>query len=335
MQSHNTSGVIAGIDIGGTKIALALSNTDGEILSRRRFPTQTEIGPTQILEHVFQEIEGMLRETSAKLCGAGIGCAGPLDLERGLVMSPPNLPGWDKFPLALLVRERLRVPVLLDNDANAAALGEHERGAGRGLRDMVYMTISTGIGGGIIVDGKLVRGIAGGAGEVGHLTVLPTGPECGCGARGCLETLCSGTAIARRARERIAQGASSSLISSMVKDLREVTAETVAVAAQRGDMLAREIWDETIYYLSIGVGNIISVLAPEAIIIGGGVSSSGEQLLGPLRRKVAERMHMLPIEKIRIVRAALGEDSGLHGALTLGRVRSLESEDGLKFKSQV
>jgi glucokinase len=326
MQSHIASGVIAGIDIGGTKIALALCTTGGEIISRRRFPTRTEIGPGRILERVFQEIEGMLCETRAELAGAGIGCAGPLDLERGLVMSPPNLPGWHQFPLALLVRERLRVPVLLDNDANAAALGEHERGAGRGLHDMVYLTISTGIGGGVIIGGKLIRGIAGGAGEVGHLTVLASGPECGCGSRGCLETLCSGTAIARRARERIAQGASS-LISSMVKDPSEVTAQTVAVAAQRGDTLAREVWDEAVYYLSIGVGNIISVLAPEAIIIGGGVSSSGEQLLGPLRLMVAERVRMLPVEKIRIVRAALGEDSGLHGALALGRrtVRSQKS----------
>jgi glucokinase len=320
------SNLIAGIDIGGTKIALALGTTEGELISRRRFPTRAEIGPTHILERVFQEIEDMLCETRAELAGAGIGCAGPLDLERGLVMSPPNLPGWDEFPLAELVQERLRVPVLLDNDANAAALGEYERGAGRGLHDMVYMTISTGIGGGVIVGGKLIRGTAGGAGEVGHLTVLPSGPECGCGARGCLETLCSGTAIARRARELIAQGAMS-LMSSMVVDPREVTAETVAIAAQRGDTLAREIWDESIYYLSIGVGNIISVLAPEAIIIGGGVSSSGERLLGPLRRMVAERVHMLPIEKIKIVRAALGEDSGLHGALALGRrrVRSQES----------
>jgi glucokinase len=312
------SSVIAGIDIGGTKIALALGTKGGEIISRRRFPTRTEIGPTHILERVFQEIEGMLLETRAELCGAGIACAGPLDLERGLVLSPPNLPGWDNFPLAELVRESLRVPVWLDNDANAAAFGEYERGAGRGLRDMVYLTISTGIGGGVIVGGRLVRGVAGAAGEVGHLTVLPSGPECGCGARGCLEALCSGTAIARRARERIEQGARS-LISSMVQDAREVTAETVAVAAQRGDTLAREIWDETIFYLSIGVGNIISVLAPEAIIIGGGVSSSGEQLLGPLRRMVAERMRMLPSEKIRIVRAALGEESGLYGALALAR----------------
>jgi glucokinase len=314
------NGLVAGIDIGGTKIALGLCTAGGEIVSRRRLPTRTEIGPGHILEHVFHEIENMLCETRGELAGAGIGCAGPLDLERGLVMSPPNLPGWDGFPLASVVQKRFGVPVFLDNDANAAALGEHERGAGRGLQDMVYMTISTGIGGGIIVGGKLVRGVAGAAGEVGHLSVLPNGPECGCGALGCLETLCSGTAIARRARKRIAaDGASSSLISSMVKDPSEVTAETVAHAAQRGDRLAREVWDETIYYLSIGVASIISVLAPEAIIIGGGVSSSGEQLLGPLRPQVAERVRMLPVEKIRIVRAALGEDSGLHGALALGR----------------
>jgi glucokinase len=316
-MAHTNGGLIAGIDIGGTKIALALGTRDGEIISRRRLPTRALIGPTQILEHVFHEIESMLRETRGELAGAGIGCAGPLDLKRGLVMSPPNLPGWDRFPLAELVRERLRVPVVMDNDANAAALGEHQSGAGRGLSDMVYMTISTGIGGGIIVGGKLVHGTGGGAGEVGHLTVLPDGPQCGCGSRGCLEMFCSGTAIARRARERLTQDGANSLLTSMVTDPSELTAETVARAAQRGDKLAREIWDETIYYLSIGIANIISVLAPEAIILGGGVSSSGEQLLGPLRPLVRERVRMLPVEKIQILRAALGEESGLHGALAL------------------
>src|SRR5437763_7503791 len=176
----------------------------------------------------------MLERTGSRLAAVGVGCGGPLDRRRGLILSPPNLPGWDEFPVVALLEERLGVPVLLDNDANAAALGEHRYGAGRGLRHLVYITISTGIGGGVIVRGELVHGVHDGAGEVGHMTVLPEGPACGCGARGCLEALCSGTSIARRARERLAAGSLSSLGEG------EITAQAVAEAARRGDALASD-----------------------------------------------------------------------------------------------
>src|SRR5215213_2964392 len=173
------------------------------------------------------EIERMLSKTGSRLAAAGIGCGGPLDRRRGLILSPPNLPGWDEFPVVKLVEERLGVPALLDNDANAAALGEHRHGAGRGYRHLVYITISTGIGGGVIVRGELVHGVYDGAGEVGHMTVLPGGPECGCGGRGCLEALCSGTSIARRAREKLTEGEASSLSSVSPA---EVTGRAVAEA---------------------------------------------------------------------------------------------------------
>lgn len=312
--------VIAGIDIGGTKIALALETIEGERLSHRRLVTQVELGPQGILRLIVQGLEGMLSEAGAELACIGIGCAGPLDLERGLIMSPGNLPGWDEFPLPGLLEERLGAPAFLENDANAAALGEHEYGAGRNLRDMVYLTISTGIGGGVIVGGELVHGVKARAGEVGHLTVLPDGPRCHCGSRGCLEMLASGTAIARRARERMAGGAeSSSMMSEMIRDGSELTARMVSLAALDGDRVAREVWDESVLYLSIGIANIFSLLAPEAVILGGGVSASGEQLLGPLRPLVRERASMMPPEKISIVRAALGAESGLCGAVVVAR----------------
>ena len=183
--------VIAGVDIGGTKIALALGSVDGEIISTRRFLTRVKAGPHRILDETIENIRELVEEAEGRLVGVGVGCAGPLDLDRGLVMSPPNLTGWDQFPIIELMRERLDVPVLLDNDANVAALGEYRYGAGRGFKNIVYITISTGIGGGIIVGGEIIRGVGGGAGEVGHMTVLPDGPECGCGARGCMEALCS------------------------------------------------------------------------------------------------------------------------------------------------
>jgi glucokinase len=308
---------IAGIDIGGTKIAVALADTDGRLISLSRFATRVERGPYSILEEAVKEVERMIDEESARLAAVGVGCGGPLDRERGLILSPPNLPGWDEFPIIELLEKRLGVPALLENDANAAALGESRYGAGRGFGDIVYITISTGIGGGIIIGGKLLHGTSDGAGEVGHITVLPGGPRCGCGARGCMEAICSGTSIARRARERLSSGADSSL-RERAGAVGEVTAKMVAEAARDGDPLAAEVWDETVYYLSVGIGNIINILAPEAVILGGGVSTAGEQLLEPLRRQVRSSIKMLPPEKINILQAALGGDSGIYGALILG-----------------
>ena len=308
---------VAGFDIGGTKIALAVADLEGGIIEQTRFPARTaERGPHAIIEEALAEIERMLGATGARLAAVGVGCGGPLDRGRGLILSPPNLPGWDEFPIVKLVEERLGVPALLDNDANAAALGEHRHGAGRGFKHLVYITQSTGIGGGVIMSGKLIHGVCDGAGEVGHMTVLPDGPACGCGGRGCLEALCSGTGLARRARERLAAGAASSLSSLSPK---EVTGRAVAEAARAGDAVAASVWDEMIHYLAVGVGNLFNVLAPEAVVIGGGVSEAGEQLFGPLRERVRARTRMLPPEKINILQASLGGDSALHGAVILGQ----------------
>lgn len=308
---------VAGIDIGGTKIALALADLEGRVLEKTRFPARTrERGPHAIMEEALAEIERLLGQTGSRLVAVGVGCGGPLDRKRGLILSPPNLPGWDEFPVVKLVEERLGVPALLDNDANAAALGEHRYGAGAGYEHLVYITQSTGIGGGVIVRGRLVHGVSDGAGEVGHMTVLPDGPACGCGGRGCLEALCSGTALARRARERLATGEVSSLSSLSPS---EVTGRAVAEAAREGDAVASQVWDEMIHYLAVGVGNLFNVLAPEAVVIGGGVSEAGEQLFGPLRERVRARVRMLPPEKINILQASLGGDSALHGAVILGR----------------
>ena len=307
---------VAGIDIGGTKIALAVADLEGRIIERTRFPTRVEEGPHRLIETALSEIERMIETTGAPLAAIGVGCGGPLDRGRGLILSPPNLPGWDEFPIVKLVEERLGVPALLDNDANVAALGEHRHGAGRGFKHLIYITQSTGIGGGVIVRGELVHGVCDNAGEVGHMTVLPDGPVCGCGGRGCLEALCSGTGLARRARERLAAGELSSL-SSLSPN--EVTGRAVAEAARAGDMVAAAVWDEMIHYLAVGVGNLFNVLAPEAVVIGGGVSGAGEQLFGPLRERVRARARMLPPEKINILQASLGGDSALHGALILGQ----------------
>jgi glucokinase len=310
--------IIAGIDIGGTKIAVAFASTAGEMFFKTRFPTQTERGARNIWNDTLARIGRLAEEANARIIAIGIGCGGPLNRARGVILSPPNLPGWDEFPIVELTRAKFDVPIVLDNDANAAALGELRYGAGRGLQNLVYITISTGIGGGVIVNEKVVHGVGDGGGEIGHLTILPDGVECKCGARGCLEMLASGTNVARRARERLQTGAPS-LMLEMAGGIERVTAQTVSDAARAGDAIAREIWDETVRYIAIGVNDIIVTLAPQAVILGGGVMATGEQLLEPLRAEVKRRVKILPVKEVQILPAALGGDSGIYGALILGQ----------------
>jgi len=311
--------VIAGIDIGGTKIAIALETLEGEKIGARRLPSEVEIGAYRIFGKISQAITEMLEENQVELVSVGIGCPSPLDIEKGLVMSPANLPDWDNFPIVKLFQDRFRVPVILDNDANAAMLGEYVYGAGRGFKNVVYITVSTGVGGGIIINGEIIHGVANGAGELGHTIVQPDGgAHCNCGSTGCLETICAGIHIARRAKERLEAG-EPSLINEMVSNINEVTAKTVIEAVRRKDKLATEIWTETCRFLAIGVGNIITLIAPEAVIIGGSVALAGELLFKPLRLYLPEFVSMIPLEKVAIVPAELGGESGVCGALVLAK----------------
>jgi glucokinase len=310
--------VLAGIDIGGTKIAIALETPSGERVATRRLPTQSEGGAYAVLENISRALEQMLDENKAKIVSIGVGSPAPLDVEKGLILSPSNLRDWDRFPIVSLLNERFKVPVRLDNDANVAALGEYIYGAGRGYQNIFYITVSTGIGGGIIISGEIYHGVANGAGELGHTVVQPEGVRCNCGSTGCLETICAGVHIARRAKERLAGGAPS-LLNEMVSEASEITAETVVEAVRRKDRLATEIWDETCRFLAIGIANIFTLLAPEVVIIGGGIAAAGEMLFMPLRRMIPQLVSMIPPEKINLVPAELGAESGVCGALVLAR----------------
>lgn len=305
---------VAGIDIGGTKIAIALNDLQGERLVSERLPTEPESGANRILENILQSIEKMLLQTGAQLKAIGIGCPGAVDIERGLVLSPSNLPGWNKIPIVEFFEKRFNAVTVLDNDANAAALGEYFYGAGRGFKEMLYVTISTGIGGALISNGVLHHGVGASAGEVGHMIVVPDGFPCRCGANGCLETIGSGLSIARRLKEKLALQKNKNFESD-----GEITAATVVESVIKGDETAIEVWDETCRYLAVGIGNAITLTAPEIVVIGGGVSAAGELLLEPLRREIKKNVKMPPIEKIKIVRASLGSESGVCGALLLAQ----------------
>ena len=303
---------VLAIDIGGTKLAAGIVDREGRMLVRGQVPTLAKDG----LEPVLGRIVGLGRELLARPETAeagvqriGVGCAGPVDVQAGLVFQPPNLPGWKRVPLTEHIQQNLGLPTTLENDANAAALGEFRYGAGRGARSIVYMTVSTGIGGGIVLNGKIWHGLKDAAGEVGHMTVVPDGPVCGCGNRGCLEAMASGPSIARRAREALAAGRR-----SLLSEVAQLTSADVVRLAKDGDPLASEIWGETVKYLGIGVAAVITILAPERVVVGGGVTKAGDFLFEPLRREVRERVKLVPVESVPVLPAALGRDVGILGA---------------------
>jgi glucokinase len=303
---------VLAIDIGGTKLAAGVVDSDGRMLARGEVPTLAKEG----LEPVLARIVGLGRDlltrpevAEVRVHRIGVGCAGPVDLKAGIVFNPPNLPGWVRVPLSDRIQQALGLPTILENDANAAGLGEYRYGAGRGARSIVYMTVSTGIGGGIILDGKVWHGLKDAAGEIGHMTVCPDGPVCGCGNRGCLEAMSSGPSIARRAREAVSAGRATAL-----SRIPNMTSADVVRLAQEGDVVAREVWDEAVRYLGIGVAAAITILAPERVVIGGGVTKAGDFLFQPLRAHVRQRVKLVPVESVPILPATLGSDVGILGA---------------------
>jgi len=310
--------VVAGIDIGGTNISIAVAETGGEVVSKRQLPTQSSLGPFSAFDKMSEAIEKMLAEEPFDLEAVGVGSPSPIDVRKGLIMSPSNLLEWAEFPIVDLLNDRFGVPVKLENDANAAAVGEYIYGAGRGYRNIFYLTVSTGIGGGIIIDGNLYHGISTAAGEIGHTIIQPDGIRCNCGSRGCLETICAGVHIARRARERLENG-EASILSGMVSDIDSITARTVVDAVRQADPLATAIWDETCHFLAIGIANVITLVAPEIVIVGGGVAAAGDLLFVQLRKRVPHFVSMVPADKINIVPARLGTESGLYGAVAIAR----------------
>jgi glucokinase len=259
----------------------------------------------------------------SKILGVGVAAPGPIGTKSGVVTAPPNLPGWQDVPLAELIQDRLSLPTSLENDANAAALAEHRFGAGRGAQHLIYVTASTGIGGGFVLDDRLYRGATGAAAEVGHMTILPRGPLCGCGNRGCLEALASGTAIAREARERVDRGAPTLIAHLAQGDSDSISAKMVAEAADLGDADANEILDQAMIYLGVGMANLVNLLNPQVLVIGGGLTKMGARLFEPIRRIVDQRAFPAAASAVEIKRAELGENVGLLGAAAVAMSASV------------
>ena len=311
---------VVGIDIGGTKLATVVADVSGKIISKVREPTHADKGPEYALQLLIDMVYQTIKQAELELkdiSAIGVSCGGPLDTKTGIVYSPPNLPGWVAFPLKERLENEFRIPVKIENDANACALAEYRFGGGIGYESVLYMTMSTGIGGGIVLNGQIYHGANDSAGEVGHQILLPDGPLCGCGKRGCLEALCSGPAIARRAKAAIEVESHSVILELVDGDIDAVRSEHVLDAAKKGDILALKLVDETAYYMGWGIANVVNILNPDIVLLGTIAIAAGDLLLDPIRKTVSSFAMTRPAEAVTIMPAQLGESLGDLAAVSL------------------
>jgi glucokinase len=315
-----------GVDLGGTHLRAAVVNTTtGELSGLKMIPTLAREGHMAVIQRMADLILDVIAssgEEPTRIGGVGIGAPGVLDLDRGIVLFLPNLPGtWPNVPLRQEIESRAGLPTYLLNDVRSMTLGEWVFGAGRGVDTMACLAIGTGIGGGLVINGKLHLGIGGTAGELGHQIIDPYGPPCGCGSRGCLEAFASGPAIAALGVKAVMQGLTTSIGAMVDFDLNRITPEVVSKAAQAGDAVAQEIFERVGFYLGIAVANILVSVGPRKVVIGGGVSQAGDLLLQPIRRTVRQRVFVMPVDQVEIVPAQLGINAGLVGAALWAKFR--------------
>ncbi len=309
---------VIGVDLGGTNLRAAIVNTDtGEYSHLTSVPTLAREGHDAVMNRMALLIEQVIYDGGLKkseLGGVGIGAPGVLDLEHGLTVMLPNLPGtWPNVPLRDTIAQQVQLPTFLVNDARAMTLGEYTFGAGRGVDTIACFGIGTGIGGGLVINGRLHLNLGGTSAELGHTVIDMNGPLCGCGTRGCLEAYASGPAITAMGLKAVVQGATTRIGEMVDYDLNRITPKVIFEAARAGDAIARDIYGQAGFYIGVAVSNIIIAVGPQKVVIGGGVSQAGDLLLDPIRRTVAERVNVTTIEKVQIVRAELGPNAGLIG----------------------
>lgn len=317
---------VLAIDLGGSKIITAIISNKDQVMAREYHPVLADEEPEAVINRLVSTIDHLLNLRNlglSQLHSISIAAAGAIDFDKGIVTLSPNLPGWHNIPLRGIVSEKYGVETFLLNDANAAALAEHYFGIGRGVNNFVYLTVSTGIGGGIIINGKLYSGPSGSAGEMGHMTIDVNGPRCNCGNIGCFEVLASGTAVAREAVRRISQGERSAITDIVKGKLENITAKEVSQAAEAGDSLALAVISQAAFYLGVGMVNLVNIFNPEMIIVGGGMSKMGDLLLAPARRVVRERAFPLSARAVRIVSGQLGDNAGVLGAAAFARQQKI------------
>ncbi|OIJ22513.1 glucokinase [Anaerobacillus alkalidiazotrophicus] len=313
---------LVGVDIGGTTIKLAFISEAGEIMTKWEIDTDKSNNGQQIPTDIAKAIQTKLIELDQqkeKLIGIGIGAPGPVNFHDGSIEVAVNL-GWKNFPLKALLEQELGLPVVVDNDANLAALGEMWKGAGEGANDLIFVTLGTGVGGGIISSGKIVHGINGAGGEIGHVTsVIEGGAPCNCGKKGCLETIASATGIARLAVEAISSTDTPSQLRELYNEQKNLTAKQVLDAAKEKDELAKNVIDQVTLHLGLALANLSNGLNPEKIVIGGGVSKAGDTILVPVKEQFARFAFPRVLDGVEITIATIGNDAGVIGGAWLAK----------------
>lgn len=311
--------VSIGVDLGGTNLKAAILDESGAVLAKIAKECNVSRGPDAVIAEMAALCHALIEQVGCQrrdVLGVGLGTPGPLDFQKGEIVWAANLPGWRNVPIRDALSRAVSLPVILENDANAAAFGEFWAGAGKDHGDMVLLTLGTGVGSGIILDGKLVHGQFENAGELGHWIVQPDGLACACGQRGCLEQYSSASAVARRVSRAIAEGEQSSL-SELHHQGVAITSREAAAAAEAGDALAGRIWDEACKYLAIACVNIQHAFNPALVVMGGGLAEAGELLLDPVRHHFRERTWKLHNDQPKIIGAKLRYDAGVIGAAGL------------------
>ncbi|MFH1904499.1 MAG: ROK family protein [bacterium] len=318
---------LIGIDLGGTNLKTGLVNMDGKIL--KKIIANTGEGKDIVLKQIVKAIKNIISKAGkdkSEIMGIGIGSPGLADSEKGIIRGLTNIEGFENVHMKEYVESALDIPTFIDNDVNIMAYGELKCGAGRNAMNIVCLTLGTGVGGGIIIDGKIYRGSSLSAGEIGHIPVNVDGPKCICGGRACLESYIGRDRIIKRTIEKLTRRKESIIPKLVEGDLEKITPKIVYEAAAAGDMLAIEIWRETAQYLATALAGIINVLNPELIVIGGGIANTGKYLFDPLRDMIKERIFPFLAEKIRIVHAQLGEEAGIIGSAMLAKDSISRSE---------
>ncbi len=304
------------MDVGGTQYRVAVVDRDGTLVAVHKGKTQASEGPQGATQRIMDAVSSVVEEAGTPpLLGIGASMAGPVDPATGVLHHPPNLPGWNGYTIKPALEEAFGISVYVDNDANLAVAGEHRFGAGQNMSHLIYMTISTGVGGGIMINGEVLHGARGFAAEVGHIIVEPAGPKCACGNTGCLEVMASGTAIARRASSELGQGKGGPLRQIATPD--SVTAKDVGEAARQGDPLALEIMRDVAVYTAYGIISLIHIFDPEAVLLGGGITRDYDLIRPTLETTVEERLMGHQKGRNLVHPCALGDEVSLYGAAAL------------------
>ncbi len=316
LEINPSRGYLVGVDIGATHLGLLVTDFASHVKYEIEKPFDISLPPAMCLEQVDQHFRNALAELHLSLedvVGIGIGVPGPVVQDEGTVSYPPIMPGWDQYPIRKNLFNLWQRPVTVNNDAELGALGEWAHGAGRGERNLLYIKVGTGIGAGLLLDGRIYRGASGSAGEIGHITIISDGPLCTCGNYGCLEAVAGGYAIARQAQEAVRLGRRTQL--AAIESVERITARDVASAARRGDLVAQQIIMEAGNQLGIAIASLINMFNPGMVVVGGGVAQVGDLLLQPIRQVVQQRSLHSAAQVVRINTALLGRRSSSMGAV--------------------